>query len=101
MAHLTAAGTRAADIVSSPVYRDAARSVTRVLVPACLVLLALALLEVVSTGDVLSLQLAAFAVLVLTMPGTLIATEAVARLRVDRTIRRMERGLRAVDSKDA
>lgn len=28
------------------------------------------------------------------MPGTLIATEAVARYRMDRTLRRMERDLR-------
>jgi len=97
MAPRAAAGFKPSDTIPRPVYRAAARTVTRVLIPACLALLAVALLEVVRTGDLLSLQLAAGTVLVLTMPGTLIATEAVARLRVDGTIRRMERELRALE----
>ncbi len=97
MAHPTAVGYRPTDTIPTTVYREAARTVTRVLVPAALALLALAVLEVATTGDLLSLQLAAVTVLVVTMPGTLIATEAVARLRVDGTIRRMERDLRAAD----
>jgi len=98
MAHPAAVGITPSDTIPRPVYRAAARTVTRVLVPACLALLALALLEVVSSGDLLSLQLAALTVLLVTMPGTLIATEAVARLTVDRTLRRMERELRVVDT---
>lgn len=97
MAHSTEVRPAASDAIPGPVYRAAARTVTRALVPACLALLAVALLEVATTGNVLSLQVAAVTVLVVVMPGTLIATEAVARFRVDGTIRRMERELRATD----
>jgi len=94
MASPAALGCTPSDTIPRPVYRAAARTVTRVLVPACLVLIALSLLEVVTTGSLLSLQLASLTVLLVTMPGTLIATEAVARLKVDGTLRRMERELR-------
>lgn len=93
MAFPTAVVGSPSDAIPAPVYRAAARTVTRVLVPACLVLLALALLEVVTSGELLSLQLAAVTVLVVTVPGALVATEALARLRMDGTLRRMERDL--------
>lgn len=93
MARPPAVGFRPSDTVPAAVYRAAARRVTRVLVPAAAVLLALALLEAVTTGQLVPLQLAAAAVLLATVPGSLVATEAVARLTVDGTIRRMDREL--------
>lgn len=97
MALPLAAGRTPVDAVPPAVHRAAARTVTRALVPACLTLLALAVLEGVTTGDLFSLQLAALTVLVVTVPGSFIATEAVARFRMDGTLRRMERDLRRPD----
>ena len=82
-----------ADAVPASVYRAAARSVTRVLVPCYVVFLALATLESVTSGSAVSLQLAALTCLVVTLPGTLVAAEAVARMRLDGTLRRMAREL--------
>lgn len=81
------------DAVPGSIYRAAARTVTRVLVPAYVVMVALAVLEVVTTGSALTLQLVAVTLLVATLPGMLIAVEAVARYRVDGTLRRMDREL--------
>ena len=78
------------DDVPAAVHRAAARTVVRVLVPLQGALLALGAVEVASTGQALPLQLAAVAVLVTTLPGTVIATEAVARFRYDGALRRME-----------
>ena len=94
MAHPTAVGYRPSDTVPAPVYRAAARRVTRVLVVFALVMLALGVLEAATTGSLVPLQLAAASVLVATVPGTLVATEAVARLSIDGTLRRMDRELR-------
>lgn len=81
------------DAVPASVYRAASRSVTRVLVPCYVVLLALAVLESVMAGSAQSLQLAAVALLVVTVPGSVLAADALARLRLDGTLRRMAREL--------
>ena len=87
-------GTRPrTDAVPASVYRAAARSVTQVLVPSYAVLVAMAVLEAAIADSALSLQLAAVTLIVVTVPGTLIATEAVARFRLDGTLRRMAREL--------
>lgn len=80
------------DLVDVPaaVHRTAARTVIRWLVPLQVALVGLGVVEVATSGEVLPLQLAALAVLVSTLPGTLIATDAVARYRIDGTLRRME-----------
>lgn len=82
-----------ADAVPASVYRSAARSVTRVLVPCYVVFLAVAVLESVMAGSAQSLQLAAVALLVVTLPGSLLAADALARMRLDDTLRRMAREL--------
>ncbi len=96
MDHLVSVASTPSDAIPRPVYRSAARTVVRVMVPAQLVLLALALVEVVTSGNALPLQLAATTVLLTTLPGMIMATEAVARVRVDGILRRMERDLGSI-----
>lgn len=78
------------DVVPAALHRAAARTVVRFLLPAQAALLGLGVIEVADTGQALPLQLAAAAVLLTTLPGTVIATEALARFRYDGALRRME-----------